>query len=83
MNKWCHEVRSWSQQDIQEAVKDKKWQKFRLSLKGCATSVKLERLEGYLLTTKADRWQFKCRVDNYINALKRGGQLTVNGEVQR
>lgn len=70
---------------IAEAVDNESWQEFRVSLKGLSTKTKLWKLEEYIKsncgcahdgTTKVD---FDCdycvRVDNYIKALCRGGQL--------
>lgn len=81
-NKYSHE-------EIREAVYFgegfENWQKFRVSLKGFSTMVKLARLHYRYF------WMDNChkieeisdtqakleivRIDNYLNALKRGGQL--------
>lgn len=62
------------QQRVLQAVKDPDWQQFRASLKGLDTRDKLIHLYAYwLLSDKSD--EAKLRVDNYIKALCRGGQL--------
>lgn len=73
MRYWRRKVHSLTRDEIMQAVDDPKWQEFRLSLKGLPTHRKLIMLDEYLKThtTNADT----IRVDNYINALLRGGQL--------
>lgn len=77
---------------IAEAVDDEKWQTFRLSLKGQSTETKLLRLHryydlnehthaeeevnGHKLVSGRDDCDICIRVDNYLKALARGGQLT-------
>jgi hypothetical protein len=61
------------QKEIQDAVKDPQWQAFRKTLKGLSTSVKLRRLRQYAKENQGRRAQ--VQVQNYINALKRGGQI--------
>lgn len=58
---------------IQQAVKDRKWQVFRTTLLNLPTEEKLKRLEDY--RRKHRTWQAHTQVENYINALKRGGLL--------
>lgn len=69
---------------IAEAVDNEEWQKFRLSMKGKSTEDKLTMLKDYYTNGDLDsqqecvqgRWCDVCiRVDNYIKALCRGGQL--------
>lgn len=73
---------------IAQAVADPAWQKFRLSLKGLPTKEKLHRLLDYDNETRqmqphesqqglefAERI---IRVDNYLKALARGGQIAVS-----
>lgn len=79
MNEWRPKVTPLTKDEIMEAVKDDAWQRFRLSLKGISTSDKLRKLSGYLQLQyykygKVPRVE-QVRVDNYINALLRGGQL--------
>lgn len=94
MRTWEHKLQVWNIHQIWEAVKDVSWQEFRVSLKGTSTEEKLTRLDNYLqFACKRNcctvdelsqrEWKEKCRVDNYINAIKRGGQLTIEGRVQR
>ena len=90
-NIWLRKVDSWSMEEILDAVDDADWQAFRLSLKGKATTRKLEMLDDYMERASArlaageidkDEYRKECiRVDNYINALKRGGQLNMALEV--
>lgn len=78
---------------IAAAVDDEGWQKFRISMKGCSTTLKLNMLQAYYVdhyvrapdpdTVPPDQWEalkleledVRIRVDNYIKALSRGGQL--------
>ena len=64
-------------QEISEAIKDEEWQAFRVSLKGKTTTAKLVLLDEYLFKGWADDDLPKrlIRVQNYLNALSRGGQL--------
>jgi hypothetical protein len=74
-----------SSRRIAQAVDDEEWQKFRVSLKGKPTWVKLEKLRqywhgnlhGHVVREPRDYadCDFCIRVDNYIKALCRGGQL--------
>lgn len=87
MHKWPYKVESWSMPEILEATKSEHWQKFRKSLKGLSTRQKLLLLEEYQMCQEGmsdeDVELRLIRVDNYINALKRGGQLNMQLEVQR
>lgn len=57
------------------------WQRFRVSLKGLGTYNKLKALHEYWLMhvvgnkDNVDRMLQKIRVNNYLGALRRGGQL--------
>lgn len=64
------------------AIKDAEWQKFRLSLKGVSTEQKLSRIVRYI-ERRGETGLVEIQIMNYINALKRGGQLSKTGEVQR
>lgn len=78
MRTWRRSVSALSREEISRAVNNDAWQRFRLSLKGLSTRDKLYHLEGYLSRReKEDRLTRDdvVRVDNYINALLRGGQL--------
>lgn len=78
-------------------VQDHEWQGFRLSLKGVTTQKKLSMLYARraglrrgsikcnvgLCDTAAGKMcrRHQVQIDNYLNALKRGGQLGMNKEV--
>lgn len=81
MKTWHYIIPSLSPDQIRDAVRDDKWQDFRLSLKGLSTEKKLDRLEWYLMLKEHQGEGFgviQTRVANYINALLRGGQLKRN-----
>lgn len=85
--KWPFEVEQWPQDRVQFAVYDasdaERWQLFRCSLKGLSTSDKLiclwSRRSKYICTSQASIE--KCRIDNYLGALVRGGLLNSEYEV--
>lgn len=83
ITRWTLPVESWSPEQVREAVYSapgyEGWQQFRVSLKGQSTKVKLYRLRNLSCIT----WQERCRRDNYIGALKRGGQLGMDLEVRK
>lgn len=87
MDQWPHQVIALTQQEIiDHCVKDFNWQEFRQKLKSLSTNEKLRLLNGYWLTSNGDaaqRRRAKIQVSNYINALKRGGQLSMDLKVQR
>lgn len=66
---------------VQAVVKDPEWQKFRLSLKGKTTQEKLEALGMYYARSE-DRESDYIRIDNYLKALARGGQLFAQPTVE-
>lgn len=79
---------------VLKAVHDEDWQAFRVSLKGKSTEEKLNLLEGYWLvqhaigsahTVKYEiiTCAYCIRVDNYIKALCRGGQLYPGESLER
>ncbi len=74
-----HQRRTESKEAIASEVEE--WQKFRVSMKGQSTKMKLWRLkvlyaEKCYRTEGRENWaRWKCRIDNYIGALVRGGQL--------
>jgi hypothetical protein len=82
MNFWPHQVGSHSIHEILRAIKDASWQKFRESLKGRPTQEKLDRLDAWRLAHRGDL-DTQIQVDNYINALRRGGQLDGANNVVR
>ena len=69
---------------VAAAVNDEDWQRFRKTLKGKPTEAKLDELCEYwyhsehstVTVTCAQKYCDVCiRIDNYIKALARGGQL--------
>ena len=85
MSKWPYEVKHTPMTDVLRLVKCEKWQAFRLSLKGLTTEQKLYKLVERRQQAKRDNggilpYAEQIRIDNYINALKRGGQL--NGHLE-
>lgn len=88
MNSWPYAISTYSPAEVQEfCVKDAAWQEFRLSLKGISTEAKLRKLNQYranrLYATGELARRYEVQIDNYLNALKRGGQLTMDLKVQR
>lgn len=94
MDRWLVPLKQLTREEIFLAVDDRDWQTFRLKLKGLPTSIKLDKLYQYLYNTpsvssgseKEDQDSFEnriIRVANYLNALRRGGQLNHNNEVVR
>ena len=81
MNQWTNHVTSRGQDVIQPAVysENEAWQDFRQSLKGLSTQEKLIRLQMWLntngISSGYSREVVQIQVDNYILALRRGGQL--------
>ena len=83
MKEWPHKVSVTPIRDVLQAVKDDRWQSFRLSLKGVSTETKLQRLHEYRTSSmkKGNLPEVeRLRIDNYINALLRGGQLVRSGQ---
>lgn len=81
--RWEYNIGSCSRLDvIKYCINDYPWQQFRLTLKGRTTVYKLQQLEKWLKQHNFDEAS-KVQVDNYIGALKRGGQLSAYGEVVR
>lgn len=67
-------------------VRNKKWQDFRLSLKGLDTHEKLAKLKEWWDSSAAagtDINIVKVQVGNYLGALRRGGQLDDKNRVRR
>lgn len=77
MNKWPYEVACLQRSVILRAVRDPEWQEFRRSLKGLDTETKLDKL--FERKEASSRWTSDVQIDNYINALLRGGQLVRSG----
>jgi hypothetical protein len=63
-----------SRNEIKQAIKDNKWQSFRLPLKGKSTRLKLKLLKRWQLQNKNSK-KSQVQAENYINALKRAGLL--------
>ena len=73
---------------VLHAVHDPEWQAFRVSMKGKPTQVKLDMLKGYWQHNHDSRvreFNVMCvyciRVDNYLKALCRGGQLFAGSDL--
>lgn len=84
MNKWPHPVKGMTRCEIMTAIKYQPWQDLRLILKGKTTALKLTMLHNWMLAERRSGNQsrdIQVCVDNYLNALKRGGQLNSNLEV--
>ncbi|MCA9398087.1 hypothetical protein KC573_04610 [candidate division WWE3 bacterium] len=88
-DRWYIPVSSWTQDAVQDyvyRVSDvEKWQRFRVCLKGLSTHEKLVFLLAYFNVFAFDYTENvykkeKCRIDNYIGALVRGGQLSSDGQ---
>lgn len=88
IKRWGLPVQSWSPDQVRKAVYEEPgyedWQRFRVSLKGQSTQVKLYRLtQRYAELPDPHPWYEQCRIDNYIGALKRGGQLDMELNIRR
>ena len=62
-----------TREEIDRCIKNEAWQAFRLSLKGLSTVEKLRKVRNWKRTHSG-----RCATvvtTNYINALKRGGQI--------
>lgn len=68
--------------EIHMAVAEDEWQKFRVNLKGESTKTKLCKLADWLVEHGYSH-KSKVQVTNYINALKRGGQLFIDMRIKR
>lgn len=91
---WILDAESgWSPDLVQlYCVQDADWQKVRLSMKGVPTHKKLEILHGWFeakwkigsdQATAAANERVQCQVDNYLGALRRGGQLDPNNMIRK
>jgi hypothetical protein len=92
---WRYALQSYSPDEVRKyCVQDSNWQVFRICLKGLSTYVKLANLERWRSVhlvhgQKGADGQYilprrqQVQIDNYINALKRGGQLDMECKVQR
>ena len=60
---------------IDTAIKDQHWQEVRLSMKGMTTDQKIDTLYWFMAQRGRDDKVATICVQNYVNALKRGGQI--------
>ncbi len=94
MKQWPNEHRklgSYSPEQVQRyCVQNPAWQAFRRSMKGKPTETKLMMLtewwdshwpQGISPEALQQRVMIRCQVTNYINALRRGGQLNLSNMV--
>jgi len=63
-----------SPQEIARAVSDAKWQRLRKMMKGKSLSEKFNMLKNHLRSENNSR-KAKIQVTNYVNALRRAGQV--------
>lgn len=83
MQIWTHPVNMHTREEIDNAVEDPYWQCIRRGMKGLPTEEKLDILNSYLFfAIHGGILPRACevQVDNYINALLRGGQLVRDAE---
>jgi len=89
MIRWPYKLVECPPEAVKDAVADDYWQRYREGLKGLSTEQKLDKLRSYLddgILWSRDTTgylQYELRVSNYINALKRGGQLDSDLKVVR
>lgn len=93
VTEWTYKVGKYTNAEIRNAVYFaegfEEWQKFRVSLKGFNTKEKLVRLwyrRGHFKCADATEGLAaleRLRIDNYLGALVRGGQLSTTHVVQR
>ena len=82
-NRWEHDVQHLTHHQIATAISCPAWQVYRIRMKGTATQAKLIRCEWWLEhgCSHCSEETRGVQVDNYINALKRGGQLGLDGSI--
>ena len=96
MKQWTLPIKSYTMEEVRKyCVNNESWQRFRKSLKQLPTSTKLRLLHdryemlmpSFVKEDSEDvegQRSIQVQTDNYINALKRGGQLNSwTLEVQR
>ncbi len=88
MNRWPHEVTPDTTAEIAKYVKCANWQSIRLSMKGVSTESKLIILDAYrtrMMKLNGGKLlrEHEVQINNYLKALRRGGQLNLQDEVQR
>lgn len=86
MKTWPFAVKSTTKKEIRDAVHHEEWQRVRLHMKGMPTTDKLDILVKYRNSKTCPSCNrigriTEVQIDNYINALKRGGQLNYDLEV--
>lgn len=74
-------MRKLKREEIYKAIINSQWQTIRLSLKGISTRDKIKALKSHYNASR-DKNQSEIQVVNYINALKRGGQLSKNYNIK-
>lgn len=85
--KWDFSVLPYTNSEVRDyCTNDPEWQRFRLTLKGVPTFKKVEMLRIRRASYCGSENMFPPRkyqvqLDNYINALRRGGQLNDAYEV--
>jgi hypothetical protein len=86
-NRWEYDIKHLTKEQIMYAIQCDVWQEHRLYMKGKSTQAKLILCETWLRETPpCEHCTDEIRVhqiDNYINALKRGGQLDLEGNIVR
>lgn len=85
---WPYDAeRSWPRNLIADAISDNNWQGYRKSLKGLDTVDKLKHLQTWYIESlkrpSVYRWKCRVQVENYLGALRRGGQLDANNMIQK
>lgn len=87
MERWPYTIEYWSPEQIQKmCVQAPAWQILRKAMKGVPTRKKLDMLAAWRYEHTHDGQtdiQARCQIDNYINALKRGGQLHMDLTIKR
>jgi hypothetical protein len=87
MDRWPFIVHPTTSEEIRKYVKDVDWQFVRLSMKGVSTRRKLVILDEWRDQRIASEGGLtrarQVQIDNYINALRRGGQLDRDNKVQK
>jgi len=63
-----------SPQEIARAVRDEVWQRYRKMMKGKSLTEKFNMLKNHLRSENYSK-KSKIQVTNYVNALRRAGQI--------
>lgn len=86
-NGWAYyeEIEVWGNSEIRHAVYEaddaKEWQCIRVAMKGLSTIEKLTILANLRQVYPQQVW--KIRIDNYLGALRRGGQLDEDYKIRK